>query len=158
MIRHGLWFEPLQKFTIFAKTYFMIEQKEIKLKPMLKGFHNIDSLIVNSFSNLPVTGIINIFVKHTSAALMINENADPDVQVDLKTLLDKMAPEGASYYVHTMEGVDDMPAHFKSAVFGQSLTVPITNGKLNLGIWQSVYFCEFRNYGGERKIVLSVYS
>ena len=136
----------------------MIEQKEIKLKPMSKGFHNIDRLMDSSFSKLPVVGMLNIFVKHTSAALMINENADPDVQVDLKTLMDKMAPEGAPYYVHTMEGVDDMPAHFKSTVFGQSLTIPITNGSFNLGMWQSVYFCEFRNYGGERKIVLTVFS
>jgi len=136
----------------------MIEQKEIKLKPMSKGFHNIDYLISSTFSRFPSAGMLNVFVKHTSAALMINENADPDVQVDLKTLMDKMAPEGASYYVHTMEGVDDMPAHFKSTVFGQSLTIPITDGSLNLGMWQSVYFCEFRNYGGERKIVLTVFS
>ncbi len=136
----------------------MIEQKEITLKPMSKGFHNIDYMIENSFDNLPKVGIVNVFVKHTSAALMINENADPDVQVDLKTLLNKMAPEGAPYYVHTMEGLDDMPAHFKSTVFGQSLTIPITNGRLNLGTWQSVYFCEFRDYGGNRKIVLTMYS
>lgn len=136
----------------------MIEQEEIGLKPMSKGFHNIDYVITNAFNKLPDAGMVNIFVKHTSAALMINENADPDVQVDLKTLLDKMAPEGAPYYVHTMEGQDDMPAHFKSTVFGQSLSVPITNGRLNLGTWQSVYFCEFRNYGGQRRIVLTLYS
>jgi len=136
----------------------MIEQKEITLKPMSKGFHIIDSVVTNTFNKLPDVGMINIFVKHTSAALMINENADPDVQVDLKTLLNKIAPEGAPYYVHTMEGKDDMPAHFKSTVFGQSLTIPITNGQLNLGTWQSVYFCEFRDYGGNRKIVITVYS
>ena len=136
----------------------MIEQKEITLKPMSKGFHIIDSVVTNTFNKLPDVGMINIFVKHTSAALMINENADPDVQVDLKTLLNKIAPEGAPYYVHTMEGKDDMPAHFKSTVFGQSLTIPITNGRLNLGTWQSVYFCEFRDYGGNRKIVITVYS
>ncbi len=136
----------------------MTEQKEITLKPMSKGFHNIDDTIRSAFGNLPETGIINIFVKHTSAALMINENADPDVHVDLKTLLNKLAPEGASYYEHTMEGTDDMPAHFKSTIFGQSLTIPITNAKLNLGTWQSIFFCEFRNYGGMRKIVLTLLS
>ena len=136
----------------------MIQQKEITLTPMSRGFHDINNVIYKAFNNFPDTAIINIFVKHTSAALMINENADPDVQIDLKILLDNIAPEGAPYYVHTMEGADDMPAHFKSSVFGQSLTVPITNGKLNLGTWQSIYFCEFRNYGGNRNIVITMYS
>jgi len=135
----------------------MIEQKEITLDPMSKGFHNIDNIIMRTFDNLPDIGMVNIFVKHTSAALMINENADPDVQVDMKTLLNKIAPEGDPHYVHTMEGIDDMPAHFKSTVFGQSITVPITNGRLNLGIWQSLFFCEFRNHGGSRRIVLTLY-
>ncbi len=135
----------------------MIKQKEITLDPMSKGFHNIDNIIMRTFDNLPDIGMVNIFVKHTSAALMINENADPDVQVDMKTLLNKIAPEGDPHYVHTMEGIDDMPAHFKSTVFGQSITVPITNGRLNLGIWQSLFFCEFRNHGGSRRIVLTLY-
>lgn len=135
----------------------MVEQKEITLSPMSKGFHNIDRVITKAFGSLPEKGMVNIFVVHTSAALMINENADPDVQVDLHSLLDRMAPEGAPYYKHTMEGRDDMPAHFKSSVFGQSLTVPVTNHRLNLGTWQSVYFCEFRNYGGSRRIVVTVY-
>lgn len=134
----------------------MVEQKEITLKPMSMGFHNIDQIIKSAFDKLPNIGMVNIFVKHTSAALMINENADPDVQTDLKNLLNQMAPEGLSYYTHTMEGADDMPAHFKSSVFGQSLTVPVTNHNLNLGTWQSVYFCEFRNYGGSRRIVLTL--
>ena len=136
----------------------MVEQKEITLKPMSKGFHNIDHLITSAFNKLPNIGTMNIFVKHTSSALMINENADPDVQTDLKTLLNQMAPEGAPYYTHTMEGTDDMPAHFKSTVFGQSLTIPITNHNLNLGTWQSVFFCEFRNYGGSRRIILTLNS
>ena len=134
----------------------MVEQKEITLKPMSKGFHNIDHLILNAFDKLPEIGVITIFVKHTSAAIMINENADPDVQTDLQSLLNKMAPEGAHYYTHTMEGADDMPAHFKSTIFGQSLTIPITDHNLNLGTWQSVFFCEFRNYGGNRRIVLTL--
>jgi len=135
----------------------MIFQKEIQLQSMSHGFHNIDRIIYNAFDEFPETGLINIFVKHTSAGLMINENADPDVQVDLQSLLDKMAPEGAPFYHHTMEGSDDMPAHFKSSVFGQSITIPITNGRMNMGTWQSLYFCEFRNYGGRRKIVVTVY-
>ena len=136
----------------------MIDQKEIVLNSMPRGFHNIDRIIYNSFDTIPETGLVNIFVKHTSAGLMINENADPDVQVDLQSLLDKIAPEGAPYYKHIMEGRDDMPAHFKSSVFGQSITVPITNRRLNLGTWQSIFFCEFRNYGGNRKIVITIYS
>ena len=135
----------------------MIQQKEITLVPMSKGFHNIDNIVTSAFDKLPDIGLVNIFVKHTSAAIMINENADPDVQVDLKTLLNNIAPEGDPHYVHTMEGVDDMPAHFKSSVFGQSITVPITNGRLNLGIWQSIFFCEFRNHGGSRRVVISLY-
>ena len=142
---------------ILAKKIPMIQQIEIRLNSMSRGFHNIDRVISGAFNKLPDIGLINIFVKHTSAGLMINENADPDVQVDLQSLLDKMAPEGAPFYQHTMEGRDDMPAHFKSSVFGQSLTVPVTNGKLNLGTWQSIFFCEFRNYGGSRTIVVTVY-
>ena len=124
---------------------------------MSRGFHNIDRIIYNAFDVFPEIGLVNIFVKHTSAALMINENADPDVQVDLQSLLNKIAPEGEPFYLHTMEGRDDMPAHFKSSVFGQSVTIPITNGRLNLGTWQSLFFCEFRNYGGTRKIVITLY-
>ncbi len=125
---------------------------------MSRGFHNIDHIVTGAFDKLPSMGMVNIFVLHTSAGLMINENADPDVQIDLQSLLDRIAPEGEPYYQHTMEGLDDMPAHFKSSVFGQSLTVPITDGKLNLGTWQSIFFCEFRNYGGNRKIVVTVYA
>ena len=136
----------------------MIKQKEITLPPLRRGFHNIDRVIVEALSPLPETGMINIFCKHTSAGLMINENADPDVQVDLTTLLERVAPENDPAYVHTMEGPDDMPSHFKSAILGHTLTVPITHGRLNLGTWQSVFFCEFRNRGSGRKLVLTVYS
>jgi secondary thiamine-phosphate synthase enzyme len=136
----------------------MIRQKEITLPAMRKGFNNIDRVVSEAFGPLPEAGLINIFVKHTSAALMINENADPDVQVDLKTLLERIAPENDPDYIHTIEGPDDMPAHFKSAVLGPSLSVPVSNGRLNLGTWQSIYFCEFRNFGGSRKIVVTLYS
>jgi secondary thiamine-phosphate synthase enzyme len=135
----------------------MIKQKEIMLPAMRKGFHKIDRIVSDANGPLPETGLIHIFVKHTSAALMLNENADPDVQTDLDALLNRMSPENAPFYKHTMEGADDMPAHFKSAVFGPSITIPVSNHRLNLGIWQSLYFCEFRNYGGQRKIVITLY-
>lgn len=135
----------------------MIKQKEIVLQSMHKGFHNIDNIVENAFSEMPEMGLINVFVKHTSAALMINENADPSVRIDIDSLLERMAPESAPFYKHTMEGPDDMPAHFKTAVFGNSINIPITDHRLNLGTWQSLFFCEFRNYGGSRKIVVTVY-
>lgn len=136
----------------------MITQKEITLPAYSKGLHIIDRAIESAMDNLPENGLLNIFIKHTSAGLTINENADPDVLADLMKLLERMAPEGAPFYEHTMEGPDDMPAHFKSSVFGPSLTVPVSNHRLNLGTWQSIYLCEFRNHGGPRKLVLTLYS
>ena len=135
----------------------MIRQKEIILPTFSKGFHRIEKYIMAATGELPEKGMLNIFVKHTSAALMINENADPDVLHDMELLLDKTAPENAPFYYHTLEGSDDMPAHFKSAMLGVSLTIPITGNKLNLGTWQGVYLCEFRNFGGNRKLVITVY-
>jgi len=135
----------------------MITQKEISLPTMQRGFHNIDRVITKSLDQLPEKGLLNIFVKHTSAALTINENADPDVLTDLNTLLNRIAPENDPHYRHTLEGSDDMPAHFKSIVLGSSLSVPVTNGRLNLGTWQSIYFSEFRNRGGNRKLVVTLY-
>ncbi len=136
----------------------MIWQKEIHLPAFSRGFHLITRLIGNSLESLPEKGILNIFVKHTSAGITLNENADPDVRVDFESFLNKFIPENHSLYIHTLEGADDMPAHIKSSFFGQSLTIPITNHRLNLGTWQGIYFCEFRNYGGNRKILLTVYS
>lgn len=145
----------LQGFFYFSR--IMIVQKEITLAAYSKGLHIIDRAIIGAIGDFPEKGLLNIFIKHTSAALMINENADPDVRTDLLTLLDKMAPEGSPFYTHTMEGPDDMPAHFKSTVFGQSLSVPVSDYRLNLGTWQSIYLCEFRNHGGPRKLVLTLY-
>jgi secondary thiamine-phosphate synthase enzyme len=136
----------------------MVTQKEIVLPPFSKGFHLIDHLVLEALGPLPETGLLNLFLKHTSAALMLNENADPDVRVDLNTLFDRIAPEGAPFYTHTLEGSDDMPAHFKSAVLGTSLTIPISHGRLNTGTWQGIYFCEFRRHGGRRNLVLTVFS
>jgi secondary thiamine-phosphate synthase enzyme len=136
----------------------MIRQKEITLPSFRRGFHNIDQYIIDAISPLPDAGMINIFVKHTSAGIMINENADPDVMLDLTTLLERAAPENDPAYIHTMEGPDDMPSHFKSAILGHSITVPVTNGRMNLGTWQSVFFCEFRNRASSRKLVLTLYT
>lgn len=101
--------------------------------------------------------MLNVFVKHTSCGLSINENADPSVRRDLDAIFDRMVPENAPYYEHIFEGADDMPAHAKSTLAGVSLTIPITNGRLNLGTWQGIYFCEFRDHGGPRTIVLTIY-
>ena len=136
----------------------MVKQVEIVLPPYRRGFHRIEHVLLNYLPELPDTGILNLFVKHTSAAIMISENADPDVQIDLDTLMEKMAPENAPFYIHTIEGSDDMPAHFKSVVVGVSLNIPITNHQLNLGVWQGIYLCEFRNHGGKRRIVATVLS
>lgn len=136
----------------------MIKQIEIALPPMSRGFHNIDKPIIEAISPLPETGMLNIFIKHTSAGLLINENADPAVHVDLNTLLERVAPENDPRYTHTLEGADDMPAHFKSLILGYSVTVPISKGKLNFGTWQSIFLGEFRNRGGSRKLVLTIYS
>ena len=106
---------------------------------------------------LPQTGLLNLFVQHTSCALTINENADPDVRTDLSQIMDRLVREREPYYDHTMEGPDDMPAHAKSSLFGVSLTIPITDGRLSLGTWQGIYLCEFRNYGGNRRIVATIY-
>lgn len=135
----------------------MISQKEIKLKPYERGFHLITSEIVNALKELPETGLLHIFIKHTSAGLTLNENADPSVRDDFEPAFNKLVPENEPYYTHTMEGPDDMPAHIKTTLAGSSLTIPISGGKLNVGTWQGIYLCEFRNNGGGRKLVLSVY-
>lgn len=116
----------------------------------------ITSEIMRQLPELPKVGLINIFIKHTSAALTINENADPDVQIDMAAILYRLVKEREPYYRHTMEGDDDMPAHAKASLIGPSLTIPISNGQLNLGTWQDIYLCEFRNYGGSRKIVVTI--
>lgn len=136
----------------------MIEQKEITLPSYDRGYHIITNLITNEIDKLPEKGLLNIFIKHTSAALSINENADPSVTVDFERFMNHLIPDGDNLFTHTMEGPDDMAAHIKSSTFGQSLTIPISNHRLNLGIWQGIYLCEFRNNGGNRKLVITVYS
>lgn len=134
----------------------MWKQIEIDLKPRNNGFHLVTEDIVRNLPPLPKTGLLNLFIKHTSAALTVNENADPDVREDMKNIFNRIVKEREPYYLHTMEGADDMPAHAKASIIGQSLTIPISGGRLNLGIWQGIYLCEFRNHGGIRKIVATI--
>jgi len=134
----------------------MVFQKEVTLPAFRKGYHLITRFISEQLPELPETGLLNILVKHTSAGITINENADPTVRSDFERFMNKMIPEGDPVYEHTDEGDDDMPAHLKSSVIGASINIPITRHRLNLGTWQGIYFCEFRNYGGPRKLVLTV--
>ena len=134
----------------------MIAQVEITLKPRRRGFHLVTDEIVSQLPTLPKTGLLNLFVKHTSCGLTINENAHPDVRADMEGIFNRMVPERQPFYTHTLEGDDDMPAHAKSTLSGVSLTIPITNHRLNLGTWQGFYLCEYRQYGGSRRIVATV--
>ncbi|MFZ1633142.1 MAG: secondary thiamine-phosphate synthase enzyme YjbQ [Chitinophagales bacterium] len=136
----------------------MVKQINITLPAFSRGFHLIDHQVLAACGNLPETGILHIFILHTSAGICINENADPTVLMDFETVFNKLVPEGMPYYKHDMEGDDDMPAHIKSVMAGSSVTIPITNHKLNLGTWQGIYLCEFRNRGGNRNLVVSIYS
>lgn len=136
----------------------MIQQIEFTLTPKSRGCHLITREIWEHLPKpLPQTGLLNLFVKHTSCALSINENADPDVRLDMENIFNHLVKENEPYYEHTLEGADDMPAHAKSSLVGVSLTIPITGGHLNLGTWQGIYLCEFRNYGGPRKVVATLY-
>lgn len=136
----------------------MTLQVEFSLKAKCRGFHLITDEIMQNLPDLPEYGLLNLFIKHTSAALTVNENADPDVRYDMENIFNHLVKERQTFYTHTMEGDDDMPAHAKSTIAGVSLNIPITKGKLNLGTWQGIYLCEFRNYGGSRKIVATVIS
>ncbi|MGM0531074.1 MAG: secondary thiamine-phosphate synthase enzyme YjbQ [Bacteroidota bacterium] len=136
----------------------MIYQKEITLPSFGRGFHIITSIIRENMPEIPEKGLLNIFIKHTSAALTLNENADPSVRHDLDSAMREVITENPSHYTHTLEGSDDMPAHIKSSLFGQSLTVPISQGHLNIGTWQGIYLCEFRNRKHRRRLVLTVYT
>ena len=136
----------------------MIKQVIFHLPAKRRGCHLITEEILKNLPNpLPTAGLLNLFVQHTSCALTINENYDPDVRTDMESILNHIVKEREPYYKHTMEGPDDMPAHAKSSLFGVSITIPITDGKLNLGTWQGIYLCEFRNYGGARRIVATIY-
>lgn len=135
-----------------------IFQKEITLHKKRRGFNLITGELENLCPEIKFfsTGLVNIFIQHTSASLTINENADPSARADLETHFNKLAPENQPYYQHNSEGSDDMPAHIKASLLGSSVSIPLTNGELNLGTWQGVYLCEHRDYGGTRKLVVTI--
>ncbi len=134
----------------------MVLQQNITLNARPRGAHLVTNEIIGKLPTLPNYGLLHIFIKHTSAALTINENADPDVRTDLAAIFDRLVKEREPYYQHTFEGADDMPAHAKASIVGTSITIPITGHRLNLGIWQGIYLMEFRNHGGERNLVCTI--
>ncbi|MFJ5332138.1 secondary thiamine-phosphate synthase enzyme YjbQ [Pectobacterium versatile] len=136
----------------------MWTQYEIRLKPKSRGFHLVTDEILAQVTALHQikVGLMQVFIKHTSAALTINENADPTVRQDFESFFNRLVPEDEPYYRHTYEGSDDMPAHLKGSLLGNSLTIPITNGRLNIGTWQGIYLCEHRNHGGSRSLVVTL--
>ncbi|MCL3782052.1 YjbQ family protein [Prolixibacteraceae bacterium JC049] len=136
----------------------MIEQKEIVLPRFSRGFHLVTDWVENQLGKLPEVGMVNLLLQHTSAGLTLNENADPSVRTDFESFMNHLIPENHPVYTHIYEGSDDMPAHLKSSIIGASLTLPVTNGRLNLGTWQGIYLCEFRNLGGKRRIIATIYS
>jgi secondary thiamine-phosphate synthase enzyme len=134
-------------------------QKSLVIPAKKRGFHLITAEVNNSISKdlqMIKHGICHVFIQHTSASLTINENADSSVRKDFETYFNKAVPEGQPDFLHDTEGPDDMPAHIKSSLLGSSVSVPVTNGKLNLGTWQGIYLCEHRDYGGDRRIVITV--
>lgn len=136
----------------------MIQQLEITLPSFKRGYHLVTDLVKQQLPPLPEQGLLNILIQHTSAAISLNENADPSVRFDFETFMNKLVPENDRSFTHTLEGSDDMPAHLKSSLIGASLTIPITHHRLNLGTWQGIYLCEFRNSGGRRKLVITIMS
>lgn len=136
----------------------MTKQYSFALPPKARGYHIITRHVMNELGPLPQEGILHLFIKHTSAAITINEAADPDVLTDFESIFNHIVPENLPFLKHTIEGPDDMPAHIKAAMIGNSLQIPITNGKLNLGTWQGIYLCEFRNHAGPRKLVATILS
>jgi secondary thiamine-phosphate synthase enzyme len=133
-------------------------QKEIDLEPRSRGFHIITDEVLCQFTEIQRIdiGLMNIFIKHTSASITVNESADPTVRQDFEAYFSRAVPENEPYYKHTLEGPDDLPAHLKASILGSSLSIPISHGKLNLGIWQGIYLCEHRKYGGSRSLVITV--
>lgn len=134
----------------------MIQQVDIQLPSYRRGYHLVTTEIERELPPLPEKGIVHIFLRHTSAAISMNENADPSVRTDFRSFIDKLVPENDLIYTHTLEGSDDMPAHLKSSLLGQSITIPVKNGRLHTGTWQGIYLCEFRNHGGSRKITVTI--
>ena len=133
-----------------------MQQHQFSLPPHPRGFHLITDAILTQIRPLPPSGVLHLFIQHTSAGLTINENADPDVRVDFESIFNQLVPENLPFLVHTLEGPDDMPAHIKASLVGSSVSIPIVNGRLALGTWQGIYLCEFRNRGGARRLVATV--
>jgi len=134
----------------------MIIQTEIILNPRKRGYHLITKELELKMPVLPKAGIAHFFIRHTSAALTLNENADPSVRIDFESFMNKLIPDGDPAFIHQDEGDDDMSAHLKSSILGAAVTIPIVNGRLHLGTWQGIYLCEFRNSGDARKILITV--
>ncbi len=134
----------------------MVNQTEFTLRARGRGFHLVTDEVLENLPPLPAVGLLNLFVKHTSCALALCENWDPSVRADMESIYDRLIPENEPYYEHTLEGSDDMPAHAKCIMTGVSINIPVTGGRLNLGTWQGIYLCEFRNDGGSRHIVATV--
>jgi len=136
----------------------MTKQHFLTLSPFPRGFHLITRKVEEAAGELPETGILHVLIQHTSAGLTLNENADVSVRHDFEAFMNHLVPENHPLYSHIYEGADDMPAHLKASLIGSSVSIPITRGKLNLGTWQGIYLCEFRNHGGSRRLVITIYS
>lgn len=134
----------------------MTTQKIITLSPYPRGFHLITDTIARELKGIRASGLLHLFIQHTSAGLTLNENADPSVRQDFRSFTDDLVPENHPLYTHVFEGPDDMPAHLKSSLIGNSVSIPITDGKLRLGTWQGIYLCEFRNHGGSRRLIATI--
>ena len=148
------------KRAVFCSPFFvMTVHKEIILPHFPRGIHLITDIVIKELTHFPSeNGLLHLFLPHTSAAITINESYDPDVRTDFENFLNALVPENTSYFLHTLEGPDDMPAHIKAALIGNSCTIPVQNGKLLLGTWQGIYFCELRNHPSKRKLILSLTS
>ena len=136
----------------------MTTSLQITLVPYSRGFHIITNEVISQLPELPESGVLHLFIKHTSAGLTINEDADSDVRVDFESIFNKLVPENMPFLKHTIEGPDDMPAHIKASLVGSSISIPIIGRKLALGTWQGIYLCEFRNRGGSRKLIATILS
>lgn len=136
----------------------MVQQTSFVLSPYPRGYHLITGVVERQLSDLPATGLLHLFIKHTSAALCINENADPTVRDDFERIFNHLVPEDLPFLTHTLEGPDDMPAHIKAAMIGSSVSLPISNHRFDLGTWQGIYLCEFRNRAAGRHLVATIYS
>ncbi|NCC71982.1 MAG: YjbQ family protein [Sphingobacteriia bacterium] len=135
----------------------MVKQSELQLPPFPKGFHLITRFLEDYLKDLPETGLVNVFIQHTSAGITINENADSTVRSDMHRFFEKLVPDHPACFDHYIEGPDDMPAHVKATLVGSSVNIPVSKGRLNLGTWQGIYLGEFRNHGGGRKLVITVF-